>query len=97
MVLQKSNNNDQRHKRIRLSDSHTHQHKEDICDRLSHKGKEKAYGNSSCESKRQVSNSSETFLQDDESGDNTESEDDNEDIKRNTEDKKKEKVSEDEI
>ena len=72
----KSDNNEPTRKRSKLLVPITRRDEEDMDDRSSYKGKEKGYINSN-ESKRQVSNGSETKIEDDESGNDTGSEDGN--------------------
>ena len=93
----RNDDNEPSRKRLKVLSLSTHQDKEDIDGKSSNKGKKKVYKNRSYESKRQVSNGSDTFVEDNESSDDTESEADNEDDKKNEEDKNKRKVSEDEI
>ena len=93
----RNNDNEPSRKRLKVLSLSTHQDKEDIDAKSLNKGKKKGYKNRSHESKRQVSNGSDTFVEDDDSGDDTESEADNEDDNKNEENKNKRKVSEEEI
>jgi len=86
----KAVNNEPTRKRLKVCDPSTRQDEEDIDDRSSYKGKDKEYINSD-ESKIQVSNGSETRIEEDRSDDDTESEDDNDYGNDITEDKKKER------